>query len=543
MESNEKNNKKAIITLVVGIGVLLVLIFSATFAYFSVTSRNNFGTKTITGTAEATGSVALNGTSTSLRLNLSGTDMMKGEDDITYWATSDGTPSTTQNVVTIGSTQVTGPGYYNCDYTLSVTGTGTNNMYTAFQGMSGKSTEQIVLKIGDTKYDFNTANLFPITINGTLNGVTGSSVKSLTAEFYIVNKETVVQDALAGKDLNITITATNFSCTALEDPNNYLDKTRLHDIVYIRGLGEGSLTFLNTVNVPEGDECGEPVDISEKQNGSIMLSAYTNNCMYDEVTVYIGQDGGVLAPPDSSYLFYDVNNNMADFKSMDFRNLDTSHVTNMSNMFTSSIASSIDISMLDTSNVINMEDMFLSVKNNNNGVSINLSGLNLSKVTSMNSMFLDSCINSLNISNVNTSNLVDVSSMFENINDEYTCSYNNLNLNLSSLNTSNVTNMSNMFAFANVNSIDISSFNTSNVTNMLGMFTNSSVATIYASNNFVTTSVQNRGATNGGDYQMFHSCSSLVGGNGTAYSSSYEDSTYARIDAPGTPGYFTAKNS
>ena len=500
MESNEKNNKKAIITLVVGIGVLLVLIFSATFAYFSVTSRNNFGTKTITGTAEATGSVALNGTSTSLRLNLSGTDMMKGEDDITYWATSDGTPSTTQNIVTIGSTQVTGPGYYNCDYTLSVTGTGTNNMYTAFQGMSGKSTEQIVLKIGDTKYDFNTANLFPITINGTLNGVTGSSVKSLTAEFYIVNKETVVQDALAGKDLNITITATSFSCTAVEDPNNYLDKAKFKN--HIKNQEVQSITFLNTTNVPEGTgTCDGTYDISEKQNGSIIMSVIdlSENCSTNK-NVYIGQAGGVLAPPDSSYLLsgsiYNINN---------IQNFNTSHVTNMSHMFDGygdSPTQSLNLSSFDTSNV-----------------------------TDMSFMFYDACIPSIVLSDWNTSNVTNMERMF----NEFTFQEHSV-LDLTSFDTSNVTNMEWMFRHIyGLETIDVSSFNTSNVEYMDLMFNSDfDLITIYASNSFVVN-----------DYydDMFTDCELLVGGNGTPYDYNYDDSTYARIDAPGTPGYFTLKTN
>ena len=214
----EKNNKKVILSLGIVLSVFIVLIFSATYAYFSVNTTNNFGNTTIDATAESTGTVALNGTSASLRLDLSAADMMQGTGDITYWGTADGTPSTTQNIVTIGSTEVTGAGYFNCNYTLSVTATATNNMYTAFQGMTGKSEEQIVLKIGDTKYDFNTPNLFPITVNGTLNGLTSSSSKSLTAEFYLVNKEGVIQDALEYKDLSIAITATNFSCTAVDEP-------------------------------------------------------------------------------------------------------------------------------------------------------------------------------------------------------------------------------------------------------------------------------------------------------------------------------------
>jgi hypothetical protein len=40
---------------------------------------------------------------------------------------------------------------------------------------------------------------------------------------------------------------------------------------------------------------------------------------------------------------------------------------------------------------------------------------------------------------------------------------------------------------------------------------------------------------------MFYGTISLVGGNGTTYDWSNDDKTYAHIDAPGTPGYFTAK--
>ena len=38
---------------------------------------------------------------------------------------------------------------------------------------------------------------------------------------------------------------------------------------------------------------------------------------------------------------------------------------------------------------------------------------------------------------------------------------------------------------------------------------------------------------------MFRGCTSLVGGNGTAYSSSYTNKTYARIDTADAPGYLT----
>lgn len=40
---------------------------------------------------------------------------------------------------------------------------------------------------------------------------------------------------------------------------------------------------------------------------------------------------------------------------------------------------------------------------------------------------------------------------------------------------------------------------------------------------------------------MFLNCTSLLGGNGTTYSSSHTNADYARVDGEnGLPGYFTA---
>ncbi len=116
-------------------------------------------------------------------------------------------------------------------------------------------------------------------------------------------------------------------------------------------------------------------------------------------------------------------------------------------------------------------------------------------------------------------------------------------LDLSHFNTSNVTSMSNMFAgTTGMETLDLSSFNTSKVTNMTCMFAGSNnenyggknqLRTIYVGEGWSTAAV-----TNGAN--MFDYCSSLCGGNRTLWSSDHTDYTYARIDVPGTPGYFTS---
>ena len=104
------------------------------------------------------------------------------------------------------------------------------------------------------------------------------------------------------------------------------------------------------------------------------------------------------------------------------------------------------------------------------------------------------------------------------------------------LNTSEVTNMSWMFNHCNdLTSLDLSNFNTSNVDRMTCMFYGCyNLRTIYVGNGWSTAAV-----TYSSD--MFTGCTSLVGGQGTAYNSSNpKDKTYAHIDGgPSNPGYFT----
>lgn len=88
-----------------------------------------------------------------------------------------------------------------------------------------------------------------------------------------------------------------------------------------------------------------------------------------------------------------------------------------------------------------------------------------------------------------------------------------------------------MFGSCMATILDLSSFNTSRVENMNWMFMGcGNVTTIYAGAGWVTASSAE---------EMFESCDSLVGQNGTEFDGPSPD--YARIDTSSTPGYFTAK--
>ncbi len=213
---------------------------------------------------------------------------------------------------------------------------------------------------------------------------------------------------------------------------------------------------------------------------------------------------------------------MSRASSIDLTNFNTQNVTDMSYIFCRNSSTLTGLSKFNTSNVTNMTAMFFY----NTATALDLSEFNTSKVTNMSGMFANSQATTLDLSNFHTSNVIDMSQMFQN--SKVT------NLDLSNFDTTKVINMSKMFQGSEITIIDLSNFNTSKVTNMGYMFSGAtSLKTIYVSDKFnvsnVTTSTK-----------MFYNCTSLVGGAGTTYNSSYVDKTYAHIDSgTSNPGYFT----
>ena len=127
---------------------------------------------------------------------------------------------------------------------------------------------------------------------------------------------------------------------------------------------------------------------------------------------------------------------LMDVQSIEFENVDTSQVTDMSEMFFyCSGLTGLDISNFDTS-----------------------------QVTDMNNMFYDcSGLTSLNVSNFDTSKVTDMSGMFEGCGSL-------TSLDISNFDTSKVTNMRVMISnCSSLESLDLSSFDTSRVTDMMYM--------------------------------------------------------------------------
>ncbi len=274
--------------------------------------------------------------------------------------------------------------------------------------------------------------------------------------------------------------------------------------------------------------------------------------------------------------------------SLDVSNFNTQNVKNMSLMFGNCFElTELDISNFNTSNVTNMSGMFSMEPYNNHTnklvkltlspyifitdkvtdmskmfyycdklTSVDLSKFNTAKVKNMSNMFAYcKAMTRLDLSSFKTPAVTNMSSMF------LSCTgLTELKWDTEKFVTTEVTNMSWMFADISLTSLHLSHFDTSKVKDMSSMFQSSEMTELYLGENFVTSAVTNMSqmfwksnlstiyavkdfevATGTNTEKMFENCTNLKGGNGTNYSYTHIDGTYARIDGVnGQPGYFTA---
>ncbi len=244
----------------------------------------------------------------------------------------------------------------------------------------------------------------------------------------------------------------------------------------------------------------------------------------DKTAYYYTEPEKVYLNRDSSKMFLSRfgEQKIENILELDLSNFNTSHVTNMNDMFVNMHnLTSLDLSNFDTSQVTDMGDMFFYASSLTN---LNLSSFNTSKVTNMGSMFNNaSSLTSLNLSNFDTSKVADMSAMFYNMSNLTSLNLSNFNtskvtdmhsmfssmssltsLNLSNFDTSKVTDMRAMFAgLPNLATLNLSSFDTSNVTNMSGMFYEASNLSVLNLSNFNTSKVTNMEA-------MFYNMVSLT---------------------------------
>ena len=206
-------DKKMIISTIVGVTTLVLLTIGATYAYFKVPIKNNFTKTNVSSKIESIGTVTMMPGS-ELNMEITSGQMMQMNKDVAYYGSSEGT-KTEETSEIIGTASVNGNGVFTCTYDLVMNATGTNNMYTAVQGMNAKN-GHVILTVNGVRYDFGTANLFPKTISGKIEGLTEGVNQELTAQLKLINSSGVDQSSLIGTDINITFELKNFDCQATD---------------------------------------------------------------------------------------------------------------------------------------------------------------------------------------------------------------------------------------------------------------------------------------------------------------------------------------
>ena len=329
-----------------------------------------------------------------------------------------------------------------------------------------------------------------------------------------------------------------------------------------------TLKVVDNLDIPEG---ATVVDVSKNSDNTIKMwyNEADANGNYD---ITIGSNNTIYANPSSTSGLF---SNLTNVTSIDLSNMDTSGMTNMSNMFSDNtsltnitfgdnfntanvtnmsgmfknctILKTIDLSSFNTSNAIIFASMFMNCQGLQN---LDLKSFNTSNVTSMLSMFYNcSSLTSLDLSSFNTSNVERMETMFYNCSSLTSLDLSNFDtskitdmtymfnrcksltsINLSSFDTSNVSSLYDAFAgLTSLKVLDLSSFDTSKVTNMGRMFLNSNnLVTIYVSDLW---NISNVTAAS----RMFEGCTSLKGA--VPYDSSKTDASMANY----TNGYLTKK--
>lgn len=260
----------------------------------------------------------------------------------------------------------------------------------------------------------------------------------------------------------------------LNDPNDarHVQLTNVDDAVYARHVGATGEDKVVAYLAPNQSQPGK----------------------YD---MYIAGPGGVKAPMDCSKLFSRETMSLSGLTSISLDALDTTGVTNMSNMFSNNyeLESLTFGEKFDTSSVTNMYNMFSGC---NVLTDLDVSRFDTSRVINMYGMF-NGCqvLTSLDLSNWDTSAVTDISWMF-------TDCYALKNLTFGTgWDTSNVTDMSEMFRYCPLDELDLSGWDTRNVTDMSNMFWGCGVTTLTFGGKWDTSSVTNMP-------HMFYGCSKVA---------------------------------
>ena len=289
--------------------------------------------------------------------------------------------------------------------------------------------------------------------------------------------------------------------------NNNADRTFIYDLKTATSISDNNyIAEYNAKNTTLTFKKVIDANISDIGNNCVIVEKYNN---VGEICKALGnvtiknivfeESFKTYAPTSLKEFFYNCTS-LETISGLEY--LNTANITDMSSMFQNCYnLKSLDFTNFDTKNVSNMYFMFYNCPNL---TSLDLTDFNTKNVKNMYGMFGDcSNLNSLDITNFNTAKVTDMGNMF------LGCS-NLTSLDLTNFNTAKVTDMHGMFKGCSaLTSLDLTNFNTAEVRGMNSMFymldeSSTALTTIYVSDNFVTTNVQN-------GEKMFKNCTKLKG--------------------------------
>ena len=294
-----------------------------------------------------------------------------------------------------------------------------------------------------------------------------------------------------------------------KDPsgNDDADRTFIYDLKTATSISDNNyIAEYNAKNTTLTFKKVIDANISDIGNNCVIVENYNN---VGEICKALGnvtiknivfeESFKTYAPTSLKEFFYNCTS-LETISGLEY--LNTANITDMSSMFQNCYnLKSLDFTNFDTKNVSNMYFMFYNCPNL---TSLDLTDFNTKNVKDMNGMFGDCThLTSLDITNFNTAKVTNMGNMF------LGCS-NLTSLDLTNFNTAKVTDMHGMFKGCSaLTSLDLTNFNTAEVRDMNCMFymldeSSTALTTIYVSDNFVTTNVQN-------GENMFKNCTKLKG--------------------------------
>ena len=289
--------------------------------------------------------------------------------------------------------------------------------------------------------------------------------------------------------------------------NNNADRTFIYDLKTATSISDNNyIAEYNAKNTTLTFKKVIDANISDIGNNSVIVEKYNN---VGEICKALGnvtiknivfeESFKTYAPTSLKNFFYNCTS-LETISGLEY--LNTANITDMGSMFQDCYnLKSLDLTKFDTKNVSSMYFMFYNCPNL---TSLDLTNFNTKNVKNMNGMFgYCTHLTSLDITNFNTAKVTNMGNMF------LGCS-NLTSLDLTNFNTAKVTDMHGMFnGCSALISLDLTNFNTAEVRNMNRMFnmldkSSTALTTIYVSDNFVTTNVQD-------GKNMFKNCTKLKG--------------------------------